>query len=60
MMSREAADRDRQAAEYWRGVAQADRSEARLATTNAQALSSAARREDQTPGRSEHRSSRQR
>jgi hypothetical protein len=47
-MSKEAAANDRRAAEYWRGVAQADRGDARTAATNAQALTNAAPREDET------------
>ena len=45
------AELDRRAAEYWRGVAQADRSEARTATKAAEALSDAAWREEAAPRR---------
>jgi hypothetical protein len=45
------AELDRRAAEYWRGVAQADRSEARTATRAAESLSDAARREEAAPRR---------
>ena len=43
------AELDRRAADYWRGVAQADRSEARTATRAAESLSDAARREEAAP-----------
>lgn len=59
-MSREVADRDRQAAAYWSGVAQQDRSEARTATANAQAFVRDARREDETPMPSQHHTHQQR
>lgn len=57
-MSREAASNDRRAAEYWRSVAQADRSEARIAAANAQSLTNAARREDTPPPQSHRRAPR--
>ena len=57
-MARQAAVDDRRAAEYWRSVAQADRSEARSATANARVLASAARREDYTPVKTQRRAQR--
>ena len=47
-MPNETASADRRAAEYWRSVAQTDRSEARQAVANARTLTAAARREDET------------
>jgi hypothetical protein len=45
------AELDRRAADYWRSLAQADRSEARTATRAAESLSDAARREEASPRR---------
>lgn len=45
------AELDRRAADYWRSLAQADRSEARTATRAAESLADAARREEAAPRR---------
>jgi len=45
------AELDRRAADYWRSLAQADRSEARTATRAAESLSDVARREEAAPRR---------
>ena len=45
-MSKNAADADRRAAEYWRGVARVDRVDARAAGETARTLTTDARQED--------------
>ncbi len=49
-MSREAADADRRAAEYWRSVARVDRIDAKAAVETARVLAADARKEDQRSG----------
>jgi hypothetical protein len=54
-MSKEATSADLQAANYWRSVANSDRSEVNVAVTKVSTLTAAARREEKEPAEGQRR-----